>query len=74
LQAGEVGNKVEILAPIAGRGDPARWLLAAEEGATLRNEIYDRRTRDVWGARRVTLLGDAAQAAVGLEPFNRAAL
>jgi 2-polyprenyl-6-methoxyphenol hydroxylase-like FAD-dependent oxidoreductase len=60
-QAGQAGNKVEILALTAGWGDPARSLLAAaQEGAILRNDIYDRRTRDVWGAGRVTLLGDAA--------------
>lgn len=62
-QAGEAGNKVEILALTAGWGEPARSLLAAvEEGAILRNDIYDRRARDLWGAGRVTLLGDAAHA------------
>lgn len=60
---GEAGNKAEILALTAGWRGPAQWCFAAtNEDAILRNDIYDRPGRSVWGAGRVTLLGDAAHA------------
>ena len=53
--------KAELKAAFGGWHAPIGDLIdAADEGAILRNDIYDRPVRKTWGRGRVTLAGDAA--------------
>jgi 2-polyprenyl-6-methoxyphenol hydroxylase-like FAD-dependent oxidoreductase len=57
--AGE--RKSMLLRLFEGWREPIKQLIAAtDEGAILRNDIFDRRPVRHWGSGRVTLLGDAA--------------
>lgn len=55
------GERAALLRAFAGWHAPIGALIAAaDEGAILRHDIYDRPPLARWGAGRVTLLGDAA--------------
>jgi 2-polyprenyl-6-methoxyphenol hydroxylase-like FAD-dependent oxidoreductase len=55
------GRKSELLRRFGDWHRPIREVVeATDEGAILRNDIYDREPLKSWGAGRVTLLGDAA--------------
>ena len=57
------GDKAEILALTASWPAVPRTIIeATDEAAILRNDVFDRPGREVWGSGRVTLLGDAAHA------------
>jgi 2-polyprenyl-6-methoxyphenol hydroxylase-like FAD-dependent oxidoreductase len=58
-QEGE--RKARLSQLFGGWREPIEQLIAAtDEGAILRNDIFDRRPVRHWGSGRVTLLGDAA--------------
>ena len=55
------GEKAELLLLFGGWHAPIEALITAtDEGALLRNDVYDRPPLQAWGRGRVTLLGDAA--------------
>jgi len=59
------GRKAELLELFDGYYDPIAELIAATPADEIdRRDIYDRPASDRWGAGRVTLLGDAAHAAL----------
>lgn len=61
--AGPLGNRGEAIDCIRNWRVPFRsFVEATEEDAILRNDVVDRPARRVWGAGRVTLLGDAIHA------------
>ena len=61
--AGPLGNRGEAIDCIRKWRVPFRCFVeATEEDAILRNDVVDRPARRVWGAGRVTLLGDAIHA------------
>jgi 2-polyprenyl-6-methoxyphenol hydroxylase-like FAD-dependent oxidoreductase len=54
-------RKANLLRLFAGWREPIEQLIeATDEGAILRNDLFDRRPVRRWGRGRVTLLGDAA--------------
>lgn len=54
-------HKANLLRLFAGWREPIEQLIeATDEGAILRNDLFDRRPVRRWGRGRVTLLGDAA--------------
>ena len=58
---GNRNAKANLLRLFAGWQEPIEQLISAtDEGAILRNDIFDRRPVRHWGRGRVTLLGDAA--------------
>lgn len=60
-RAGPGGHKQDLLERFAAWPDPISALITqTEEGAILRNDMYDRRPVRRWSRGRVTLLGDAA--------------
>jgi 2-polyprenyl-6-methoxyphenol hydroxylase-like FAD-dependent oxidoreductase len=62
-QPGPLGNRGEVLEYVKNWRVPFRsFVEASEEDAILRNDVVDRPARRVWGAGRVTLLGDAIHA------------
>jgi 2-polyprenyl-6-methoxyphenol hydroxylase-like FAD-dependent oxidoreductase len=62
-QAGPLGNRGEVIALIKDWRVPLRaYVEATKENAVLRDDVVDRPARHVWGAGRVTLLGDAIHA------------
>jgi 2-polyprenyl-6-methoxyphenol hydroxylase-like FAD-dependent oxidoreductase len=61
--AGPLGNRGEAIECVRDWRVPFRsFIEATEENAILRNDVVDRPARRVWGAGRVTLLGDAIHA------------
>jgi FAD-dependent urate hydroxylase len=61
--AGRLGNRGEALEVIKSWRAPFQsFVEATEEDAILRNDVVDRPARRIWGAGRVTLLGDAIHA------------
>jgi len=61
--AGPLGNRSEAIECIRNWRVPFQsFVETTAENAILRNDVVDRPTRRVWGAGRVTLLGDAIHA------------